>query len=903
MQMYKKDFDVAMYIINEDYQIVYKNKAITDIHPEVKLGDCCYKAYAGPQAAGPCLQCPIGRKNSLMYNPYKREWVEAQAARMEEYMDYGVCHAIQFQIKERMGSEKIRQAKEDLAECKAFLGALKGEESVFCAYCEEGFPLFYINDNMLAMLGYESWEQFGTEVDGLLINTIHPDDREQAFANMGGDLYEDKTFEMVYRMSQRDYTWMWVVVKGEIYTTKSGRRAIRGICTNMTGFVEQQHNLQIRNAELQKQYDLSAAMMNNMPSGYHRCEAKEGFPFIFVSKHFEEIVGWTREEIRKEFNNLFSELVWKEDESANTTYLNMLQMRGKGNAYSTDIYRMKRKGGGYRWVLDSTMFVDLGEDSFFQGTIADITDFVETQNRQKREIEKANNAKTEFLSSMSHDIRTPMNAIIGMTALASKHLNEPEYMKKCLNKMTLASNHLLTLINDVLDISKVESGKMSLNPIVFSLTDTVTNLVNIVKNQVSGKDQKFDVRVHNIQKEYIFADELRLNQIFINILSNAVKYTPVGGSVSVDLKEVFLEDMPDMVRLVYIVTDTGVGMSKEFQESMYNSFSQANNTNHGAIQGTGLGLTISKMMIDLMGGTIECISEPDVGTTFTVTLDLPIADRLMEDMMLPPMEVLLVDDDEIFLETAADTLRQLGISPECVSSGEEAVKAAVARHVKGMDYPVIIVDWQMPGMDGIETIRAIRAKVGYEVSIIVVSAYDWSEIEEMAKAAGADGFISKPFFPSSVYENMIEILGMNVKTEDAAEDKIEHMEGMNILIAEDNDLNWEIASEMLDMYKIKTTRAEDGQKCVEILESATDGEFDMVLMDIKMPVLDGYGATLKIREYQREYVKNIPIVAMTADAFSDDIQRCMQVGMNGHIAKPINFNNLMEVLKMHRDME
>ncbi len=902
--MYKKDFDVAMYIINEEYKIVYKNKAITDIHPEVKIGDCCYKAYAGPQVNGPCSQCPIGKKNSLMYNPYKKEWVEAQAARMEEYLDYGVCHAIQFQIKERMEIEEdIHRAEGDLAEYMAAFGSANSEDCIVSGYCDEGFPLLYVNDNMLSMLDYESREEFSKEIDGLLVNTIHPDDREQAFADMGNEFHAGKTYEMVYRMPRKAHTWIWVVVKCKVFTTKSGRLAVNAICTDMSGFVDKQKSLQIRNEELQKQYELSAAMMNNMPSGYHRCDAKKGLPFIFVSKHFEEIVGWTREEIRKDFDNLYCNLLWDEDAGKFEVYSNMLAMKGKGNSYSTNIYRMKRKGGGYRWVLDSTMFVDLGEESFFQGTIADITDFVETQNRQKREIEKANNAKTEFLSSMSHDIRTPMNAIIGMTTLASKHLEEPEYMKKCLNKMTLASNHLLTLVNDVLDISKVESGKMSLNPIVFSLTDTVTNLINIVKNQISDKDQKFDIRVHNIQKEYLFADELRLNQIFINILSNAVKYTPAGGSVSVDVKEEFLDTMPDKVRLIYMVTDTGVGMSKEFQESMYNSFSQANNTKHGAIQGTGLGLTISKMMIDLMGGTIECNSEPGIGTVFIVKLDLPIADKLLEDMILPPMEVLLVDDDEIFLETASDTLRQLGISPDCVTSGEAAIEAAVERHMKGADYPVIIVDWQMPGIDGIETIQEIRAKVGYEVSIIVVSAYDWSEIEETAKAAGANGFISKPFFPSSVYENMIEILGMDVSTETPEEDEIGYMDGMKLLIAEDNDLNWEIASEMLDMYKIATVRAENGQKCVEILEEAADGEFDMVLMDIKMPVLDGYGATLKIRSSQRDYVKNIPVIAMTADAFSEDIQRCMQVGMNAHLAKPINFSTLVDVLKNFKTKE
>ncbi len=513
--------------------------------------------------------------------------------------------------------------------------------------------------------------------------------------------------------------------------------------------------------------------------------------------------------------------------------------------------------------------------------------------------EKANEAKSDFLSSMSHDIRTPMNAIIGMTTLASKHLNDQEYMKSCLNKMALASNHLLTLINDVLDISKVESGKMTLNPIVFSLADTVTNLVNIVRQQISGKCQKFDVRVHDIKKEYLFADELRLNQIFINILSNAVKYTPEGGYVSMDLKEEFISGVSDKVRLIYEVKDTGIGMSQEFQDNMFESFSRANPEKYGDVQGSGLGLTISKKMIDLMNGTIACESEVGKGTKFTVTLDLPIAEKIMEDLILPPMELLLVDDDEIFLESAANTLREMGISPECVNNGEEAVKRSIERHEQGNDYPVIIVDWQMPGMNGIETIRQIRAKVGEEVSIIIISAYEWQEIEMLAKEAGADGFISKPFFASNVYENMTRILGLrtDAKTDEELDTWSPNIAGMNVLIAEDNDLNWEIAEEVLKLYRVTASRAENGKRCIDMLRASRDGDYDIVLMDIKMPILDGYETTLLIRQDEREYIRKIPVVAMTADAFSEDVQRCKEVGMNGHIAKPLNISNLVSILE------
>ncbi len=896
---------IGMYIIDKDYKMLYLNPYAQSTYPEVNRGDVCYRALAGLDS--PCAHCPIHNTGeSLFYAPFRKEWIEAQAA-LIDLPETGECYNVQFQVKHKISGTVLEgELIADIEEHIADLSIGENNECLIGGYCEEGFPLFFVNDNMIRLLGYEDKEDFIAGIDGLVINTIHPDDRAQVARDLGGSYYPGMVYETVYRMPRKDGTWFMTVDKGKVIETQSGRLAIISTCMDMSGFLKRQDELWAKNGELLQKELVSESMMNNMPSGYHRCEAKEGCPFIFIGEHFEKIVGWTREEIERDLGNLYYNLVWPEDVKIMSTYSDMLKMRGKGNVYSTDIYRIKKKGGGYRWVQDSTMFVDLGENSYFQGTVADITDFVETEHKQQREleeamlrVEEANNAKTQFLSSMSHDIRTPMNAIIGMTALATKHLEDQEYLKNCLNKMALASNHLLTLINDVLDISKVESGKMSLNPIVFSLADSVSNLVNIVRQQISGKCQRFDVRVHNIKEEYLFADELRLNQIFINILSNAVKYTPDGGHITMDLREEFIAGVSDKVRVIYEVEDDGIGMSEEFQAHMYDSFSRANPENFGEVQSTGLGLTISKTMIDLMKGTIACKSAPDKGTKFTVTLDLPIADKIMGDLILPPMEVLLADDDEIFLESASNTLIQMGISPDCVTSGEAALAKTVERHEQGNDYPVIIIDWQMPGMNGIETIRQIRAKVGPSVSIIVVSAYEWHDIEAIAKEAGADGFISKPFFPSNVYENMTRILGLHtdVRSDKELDTWGPNVAGMHVLVAEDNDINWEIAREILDLYRITAVRAENGQRCLEMLLESKDDEYNLVLMDIKMPVLDGYEATAAIRSQNREYVRNIPIIAMTADAFSEDIQRCKDVGMNGHIAKPLNISNFVSVLE------
>ncbi len=900
--MDRVNYNVGMYIIDSNYEMVYLNPAVTEMYPEVKVGDICYKALAGLDE--PCAHCPKVKTESLFYNPNRKEWIAAQAADME-IPGRGLCHSIHFQLKQRMELPKEVLGQEELLEEHvADLHAGESGECLIGGYCEEGFPIFYLNNDMAKLMGYDSKEELIDAIDGMVINTIHPDDRAQVKKDLGDSYYPGMVYETMYRMPRKDGTWFWTVDRGKVIETKSGKLAIISICVDMSKYMERQWEIQSQNEELKKKDYFSNARLNNMPGGYHCCAAEKGCPFLFVSEQFEKIVGWTHEDIKNKFDNLYVNMLWPEDVNAIQVYNDMLKMRGKGNSYSTNIYRVKHKDGGYRWVLDSTMFVDLGEESFYQATISDITAFVEAQETHRREIEDAmhrvedaNNAKTQFLSSMSHDIRTPMNAIIGMTTLAMKHLDDPNYMQGCLKKVTLASHHLLTLINDVLDISKVESGKMTLIPIVFSLAESVGNLMNIVRQQISGKKQQFDVRVHNIYQEYLFADELRLNQIFINILSNAVKYTPEGGTISVDLKQEIIKGLPGMVRVIYVVKDNGIGMSKEFQKDMYSSFARANSANYGTMQGTGLGLTICKQMIDLMNGTIECESELGKGTTFTITLDLPVADKITDELILPPMEVLLVDDDEIFLESATDTLRSLGMSPDCATSGKEALTLTLERHNKGKDYSVIIVDWKMPEMDGIDTIRAIRAQVGQEVSIIVVSAYEWTEIEDAAREAGADGFISKPFFPSSVYQNMTQILGIEREEKKGREDDWQEIIGMHVLVAEDNDLNWEIAKEILNMYGITTVRAENGQECVNMIYDAQDGEYDLILMDIKMPVMDGYDAAKAIRSSDRDFVRNIPIVAMTADAFSDDIRKCLDVGMNAHIAKPINVTTLLTILK------
>ena len=516
-----------------------------------------------------------------------------------------------------------------------------------------------------------------------------------------------------------------------------------------------------------------------------------------------------------------------------------------------------------------------------------------------REAESANRAKTDFLSTMSHDIRTPMNAIIGLTTIAEKNLGDVESTEESLRKISLASNHLLTLINDILDISKVESGKLKLSPLTFSLEETVENLVTVSQPMIKEKNIEFSFHINKIEKEYLYTDQLRLNQIYINILSNAIKYTEPGGRVSVDLHQE-KSDKPGCIRLIYIVADTGIGMSPEFMANMYQPFSRQIDSRVNSIQGTGLGLAITKQMVELLDGTIECQSELGKGTTFTVVLDIPEANKQREEMQLDSIDILIVDDDETMLETTVDTLESLGASAEQARNGLEALGMIEHRHLAGKGYNVIMIDWKMPEIDGLETIRRIRSEIDADVPILLMSAYDWSDIEDKAKEAGANGFVSKPLFRSALYNKINNLIGKETESS-GPEDDYSDLQGLHLLVAEDNDINWEIISTILSMYGITTDRAENGRICVDMMRAAEEGSYELIFMDVQMPEMNGLDATRAIRGLENPWAASIPIIAMTADAFSENVTKCMEAGMNGHIAKPVDIKLVIKEIRRIKD--
>lgn len=509
--------------------------------------------------------------------------------------------------------------------------------------------------------------------------------------------------------------------------------------------------------------------------------------------------------------------------------------------------------------------------------------------------DKANRAKTDFLSSMSHDIRTPMNAIVGLSLLTEKNADDPTIVRENLQKMNRASNHLLTLINDILDISKVESGKLNMSPVTFSIVECAENLVTISQPMVKEKNIDFRFHIDRVSHEYLYADQLRINQIFINLLSNAIKYTEPGGQVCVDMKEE-PGQTDKSVQLVYKVSDNGIGMTPEFMAKMYEPFSRQTDSRVNAISGTGLGLAITKQMIDLMNGTIDCQSEAGKGTTFTVKLEITIADRQMEEMKLPPIRVLIADDDEVLLETAKDTLSSIGVKADIARSGAEAIQMIS----DSADYQVVILDWKMPDMDGIEVTRRLRKEVHNDIPVILISAYDYSDIESAAKEAGISGYICKPLFCSTLYNKINEVLG-NKSAPVNPDSDLEDFTGMRILVAEDNDINWEIISNILEMHGIEMERAENGQLVLDRINDKEKAGFDLIFMDIQMPVMNGLNATKVIRSLDDPEIANIPIIAMTADAFSENVSECLAAGMNGHISKPIDIKLVMKEIRKIRE--
>lgn len=511
----------------------------------------------------------------------------------------------------------------------------------------------------------------------------------------------------------------------------------------------------------------------------------------------------------------------------------------------------------------------------------------------------ASAAKSQFLSNMSHDIRTPMNAIVGLTSIAEAHLEEPEHVAVCLDRIKTSSRHLLSLINDVLDMGKIESGKIVLNEDRFSFPEFVNGIVTIAQPQAQEKHLTLDITIGNVQQENVIGDSMRLNQALINLVSNAVKYTPEGGTVRLSLTEE-PSRRAGHHNYRFVVQDTGYGMTPEFVERLFDPFEREESAETKRIEGTGLGMAITKNVVDMMGGTIEVESAPGEGSTFTVVVPLVPVKDAEEDFALGTLEaarVLVVDDDAQVVEGTLLILDELGLRGDAATSGAQAVSLVASAHDERDDFRFIIVDWIMPGMDGIETVRRIRAEAGDSTPIVLLTAYDWADIEDEARAAGVSAFVSKPLFKSRLHRVLKEFAdldGAGGVEQPRAEG---HVVG-RVLLVEDNLLNREIASELIRTIGAEVEQAHDGQKAVEAAGAAPEGYFDLVFMDMQMPLMNGIEATRAIRAGERAAGRGrVPIVAMTANAFTEDREQALEAGMDGFMTKPIDLGKLRRVLE------
>ena len=611
---------------------------------------------------------------------------------------------------------------------------------------------------------------------------------------------------------------------------------------------------------------------------------------------------------------------WKEfileeslEDYSNTVNLdNLEQCFERGDREVVIEYWAKSIGDSQMCARQSYVMTEDEEtgDIMVMVTAKDITEQVRKQREQTQALQDAlmqaqhaNKAKTTFLSNMSHDIRTPMNAIIGFSTIAVSHIDNREQVLDCLQKVLSSSNHLLSLINDILDMSRIESGKVQIKEQECNISELMHNLVSIIQPQIKAKQLELFIDTFDVANEDVIADPLKLNQVFINLMSNAVKYTPAGGSISFKIiqKTTFRHGYGDYV---FVIKDNGTGMSPNFVEHIFEPFERESTVTQSGIQGTGLGMAITRNIVEMMNGTISVESEVGKGSTFTVELSLKLQDTERTEQQIKELEglrALVVDDDFNACDGVSKMLKQIGLRSEWTTSGREAVYRAKSAHDDGDSYHTFIIDWQMPGLSGIETAKEIRKVIGAEAPIIILTAYDWTDIEEEAKSVGVTAFCAKPLFMSDLKTVLLAANNMLEKQEEVPEWTLADFSGKRILLVEDNELNREIAQVILEESGFLVDTAPDGTDAVAIMEKAEENYYDAILMDVQMPTMDGYEATRTIRRLPRKDVQSLPIIAMTANALEEDKEAALMNGMNAHIAKPLDMDIFISVLKKFLD--
>lgn len=662
------------------------------------------------------------------------------------------------------------------------------------------------------------------------------------------------------------------------------------------------------------QIEKEQAAMDNihaaMGSGLWSMEFNEKAEIVSCtwSEVFRKMVGYESEEDFPNRLESWSELLYEEDKARILReYWDTVKDYTGEKTYDVE-YRLYTKHAGCRWFHAAGRLSrrEDGSPINFVGLFVDIDDekkMAERLEKQKADLEDAlaaaqhaNRAKTTFLNNMSHDIRTPMNAIIGFTSLAATHIDNKEQVQDYLSKITTSSNHLLSLINDVLDMSRIESGKVKIEEKETSLPEIMHDLKTIVQTDIAAKQLEFFIDTADVVNENVLCDKLRLNQLLLNLLSNAMKFTRPGGIISVRILQKG-SALDGWASYEFQVKDTGIGMSKEFQEHIFEPFERERTSTVSGIQGTGLGMAITKNIVDMMGGTISVASEEGKGSVFTVALRLRTCSGPVRQEIVPQLQglrALVADDDFNTCSSVTQMLSIIGMRPDWTTSGKEAVLRVKLAEEQDDGYAVYIIDWLMPDMNGIEVVRRIRAIIGDGKPIIILTAYDWSDIEEEARNAGVTAFCSKPIFLSELRE-VLESPFVVQEEKDVKETF--SFEGKKLLLVEDNEINQEIALAILGEVGFVMDVADDGAVAVEKIKAAKPGQYDLILMDIQMPIMNGYEAARQIRAMKDSAYADIPIIAMTANAFDEDRKAAFDAGMNGHVAKPIDPEKLFEMLR------
>ncbi len=767
--------DTGMYIIDKEYRIVNFNRTMGEMYPDVKLGDICYQALALQDA--PCESCPLVHNDILFYNPFRKEWISANAAEIT-YPGHGECHNIQFKTQkdvgessevkknDRFGFEKVGEHVADLQEQNREL--LKKEsqtQSILykipgayhrCAP-QEGYPFLHISESFEEIAGWTK-EEIETNFDNKFLNLVLPED-QHLFDNLVEQIEDKGEGNSIYRLKRKNGGYRWVQ-DSTMYVDLGDDSFYQCTLADITEFVEKQEKLAIQNVELQQRESLFNAIAQKMPGGYHRVGASDGFPLLFCSDSFLEIVGWTREELQNELDNRFIYVVAPEDRALFMSMEPELVRDGRVKA----VYRIHRKDGSRRWVQDTTMRVEQDGEVFYQCTLADITEYVEKLNEEKERAEASNRAKSVFLFNASHDIRTPMNAIQGFTKILKQNPDDGEQVREIIAKIEKSSETLMKLLSDVLELSRIENGKESVDLVVTDLNELSDKLHTMLAEEIETLGITFKLE-NRIQNSFVWCDELKLTQIGMNMLSNAKKFTPAGGTITFGIEQQ-PADKPEYANYRFYVRDTGIGMSEEFLNRAFGQFERERTATESGVMGSGLGLSIIKKLTELMGGTCTLKSQLGKGTE-------------------------------------------------------------------------------------ISSIVKLRTATGKE------------EETEYIECVDVD------------------------------------FAGKRVLLVEDNDFNREIARFILEDLGFFVEEAENGSDAVNTLLHTEAGWYDVVLMDIQMPVMDGYTAAQEIRRIADPQISSVPIIAMTANAFLEDKEKCISVGMNGHISKPIDVNILITELVKH----